>query len=168
MMYFVVYCTPCSPLKTVALTMQDKARIDVTRLQRLASGFSNFTVSGLAAESEVAAGTEAAAAASGLVLDDTAKAALRVVFAKDGSYAQEVRTHPSSSRTLSYRGPAFHLLCVTPSYRGPAFHLLCVTLLALASSCSLAPEMRSLHAHLAGALHWCVWRGWECSSRGGK
>ena len=58
------------------------------RLQRLASGFSNFTVSGLADGSEAA---DAGAAGSTPVLDDTTKAALQVVFAKDGSYAQEVR-----------------------------------------------------------------------------
>lgn len=78
---------------------QGKQRVDAARLQRLATGFSNFTVSGLQETSLAGAspngapagGPPAVGTAQEPVLSETAVAALKVVFSKDGSYAQEVR-----------------------------------------------------------------------------
>ena len=59
--------------------MQDKARLDITRLQRLSSGFGNFTTSGIRSSM-----SDAYAPA----LDDTSKEVLKLVFNENGSYLQ--------------------------------------------------------------------------------
>ncbi|KAL3139585.1 hypothetical protein ABBQ38_003904 [Trebouxia sp. C0009 RCD-2024] len=61
----------------------NKARLDITRLQRLGSGFGNFTTSGIRS-------TQPAAAANPPALDDTSKEILRMVFDRNGSYLQEL------------------------------------------------------------------------------
>mmetsp|Transcript_16307 Transcript_16307/g.35263 ORF Transcript_16307/g.35263 Transcript_16307/m.35263 type:complete len:1034 (+) Transcript_16307:166-3267(+) len=79
-------------------------RLDVERLQRLISAFSAFTTSPNSAESRAMGPTFALAydeqvkgkryrsmrEEEGPILNEAAKEALKVVFAKDGSYAQEL------------------------------------------------------------------------------
>lgn len=94
-------------------------RLDVARLQRLISSFSSFTTS--AHPSSTASGPTFSSAYSeervkgsrrtastgrdeGPVLNETMREALKVVFAKDGSYAQEVR------RTCKHPQPFCFLL----------------------------------------------------------
>jgi aarF domain-containing kinase len=82
----------------------DGQRLDVERLQSLISSFSNFSTStssssstnsssrsAYAFEERVKGSTRFAAGSEGPVLNETMREALKVVFAKDGSYAQEVR-----------------------------------------------------------------------------
>ncbi len=80
----------------LALCVQDKARLDISRLQRLSSGFGNFTTSGIRS---TVPDTNAPA------LDDTSKEVLKIVFNSNGSYLQ-VRVHhlivlPSNKLQLS-------------------------------------------------------------------
>ena len=63
------------------LCIQDKARLDITRLQRLSSGFGNFTTSGIRSTTP---DTTAPA------LDDTSKEVLKIVFNRNGSYLQVI------------------------------------------------------------------------------
>ena len=63
-------------------TLQDKTRLDITRLQRLADGFGSFTVAGTQAQPAAVAGQPK------VVLHDSAREALKVVFSRDGSYVQ--------------------------------------------------------------------------------
>ena len=59
--------------------LQDKARLEINRLQRLSSGFGNFTTSGIRSAQPVA---------SAPALDDTSREILRMVFDRNGSYLQ--------------------------------------------------------------------------------
>ncbi|GAX83432.1 hypothetical protein CEUSTIGMA_g10857.t1 [Chlamydomonas eustigma] len=79
----------------------DGQRLDVERLQSLISSFSNFSTctsssstssrsSAYAFEERVKGSTRFAAGSEGPVLNETMREALKVVFAKDGSYAQEL------------------------------------------------------------------------------
>ena len=66
-------------------SMQNKSRIDIGRLRRLSSAFGNYTVEGLTAGSTpVPTGPRQPDAA----LDKTTADALKLVFSKQGSYAQ--------------------------------------------------------------------------------
>ncbi|CAL5225145.1 g7925 [Coccomyxa viridis] len=70
------------------LLYANKSRIDIGRLRRLSSAFSNYTVEGLTASSApvLPAGPRQPTAA----LDKTTAEALKLVFRTEGSYAQEV------------------------------------------------------------------------------
>ncbi|KAL0055837.1 hypothetical protein WJX82_004897 [Trebouxia sp. C0006] len=59
----------------------DKARLDITRLQRLSSGFGSFTTSGI---------RSASPALTAPALDDTSREVLKIVFNRNGSYLQEL------------------------------------------------------------------------------
>ncbi|KAA6425975.1 MAG: eyespot assembly ABC1 kinase family [Trebouxia sp. A1-2] len=59
----------------------DKARLDITRLQRLSSGFGNFTTSGIMSTSPHLTAP---------ALDDTSREVLKIVFNRNGSYLQEL------------------------------------------------------------------------------
>jgi len=59
--------------------MQDKARLDITRLQRLSSGFGSFTTSGIRSVSHDP---------NAPALDDTSREVLKIVFNGNGSYLQ--------------------------------------------------------------------------------
>lgn len=73
---------PCSTVHSdVWQFVQNKARLDITRLQRLGSGLGNFTTSGIRS-------TQPAVAANAPALDDTSKEILRMVFDRNGSYLQ--------------------------------------------------------------------------------
>ena len=67
-------------------SLQNKSRIDIGRLRRLSSAFSNYTVEGLTASSApvLPAGPRQPTAA----LDKTTAEALKLVFRTEGSYAQ--------------------------------------------------------------------------------
>lgn len=67
-------------------------RIDIARLQRLASGFSRFTVDGITAPAPrlAQAPGSAASTVAAPLLDATARDALQLVFAAEGSYAAEL------------------------------------------------------------------------------
>lgn len=83
--------------------MQNKPRIDIGRLRRLSSAFGDYTVEGLTASPAklpVAAG--AGAGQPGAALDKTTAEALKLVFSREGSYAQ----------VLAYKYP-----CVTATPR---------------------------------------------------
>ncbi len=80
-------------LQIFRFLLQNKSRIDIGRLQRLSTAFGRYTVSGLTVTNPVAGVTDrgVSSAAGGPavpVLDSTAKEALKVVFSRDGSYAQ--------------------------------------------------------------------------------
>jgi hypothetical protein len=65
---------------------QDKSRIDIGRLQRLSSAFGSYTVDGLTES------TTALAPVNGQpVMDPTTKEALKLIFTREGSYAQVCR-----------------------------------------------------------------------------
>ena len=66
-----------------AWAVQNKSRIDIGRLQRLSSAFGNYTVDGLT-ESTVALPPVNGRPA----LDSTTKEALKLIFTREGSYAQ--------------------------------------------------------------------------------
>ena len=76
----------------VKLCVQDKARLDITRLQKLSSGFGSFTTSGIRS---TAADTNVPA------LDDTSKEVLRIVFNRNGSYLQVRRLGSFASIELN-------------------------------------------------------------------
>ena len=71
---------------TCVACLQNKSRIDIGRLRRLSSAFGNYTTEGLTASSEASmpAGPRQPAPA----LDKTTADALKLVFSRDGSYAQ--------------------------------------------------------------------------------
>ncbi|CAL8467304.1 g6841 [Coccomyxa elongata] len=77
------------------LLYANKSRIDIGRLQRLSTAFGRYTVSGLTVTNLPAGVTNRGSSLTAggpavPVLDSTAKEALKVVFSRDGSYAQEV------------------------------------------------------------------------------
>ncbi len=79
--------------------LQNKSRIDIGRLRRLSSAFSNYTVEGLTASPApvLPTGPRQPAAA----LDKTTADALKLVFRTEGSYAQ-VRLVLHSTLPLGY------------------------------------------------------------------
>lgn len=86
--------------------MQNKSRIDIGRLQRLSTAFGRYTVSGLTVTNPAAGVTNrgvspTAGGPAAPVLDSTAKEALKVVFSRDGSYAQVRAAHPVFSHVYT-------------------------------------------------------------------
>ena len=64
--------------------VQNKARLDITRLQRLSSGLGSFTTDGIRS-TQPGVATPA--------LDNTSREILRMIFDKDGSYLQVSLLH---------------------------------------------------------------------------
>ena len=69
--------------------MQNKSRIDIGRLRRLSSAFGDYTVEGLTASpAGLPVGAGAGPGQPGAALDKTTAEALKLVFRREGSYAQ--------------------------------------------------------------------------------
>ena len=83
-------CIGISIKTTTLYAAQNKSRIDIGRLQRLSSAFGRYTVSGLTVTNPAAGGPVVAGEPSTPVLDGTAKEALKLVFSREGSYAQVI------------------------------------------------------------------------------
>lgn len=64
--------------------------IDIARLERLANGFSRYTVAGLSANPSVPRGEEDTTQERRSILNPATKEALEVVFSQQGSYVQEL------------------------------------------------------------------------------
>ena len=74
---------------TVCMGSQNKSRIDIGRLRRLSSAFGNYTTEGLTASSAASsAAVPAGPGQPGAALDRTTAEALKLVFRREGSYAQ--------------------------------------------------------------------------------
>ena len=73
--------------------LQNKSRIDIGRLRRLSSAFGNYTTEGLTVSSE--AGMPAGPGQPAPALDRTTADALKLVFSREGSYAQVCPAVPS-------------------------------------------------------------------------
>ena len=58
--------------------MQDKARLDIARLQRVSAGFGSFTTSGI----------RSAQPQNANLLDDNSREVLKLIFSRDGGFLQ--------------------------------------------------------------------------------
>lgn len=67
----------------MVLFLQDKTRLDITRLQRVSAGFGNFTTSGIRSSQASPDQTN--------LLDDNSREVLKLVFSRDGSFLQVKR-----------------------------------------------------------------------------
>lgn len=76
--------------------VQNKARLDITRLQRLSSGLGSFTTDGIRS-TQPGAATPA--------LDNTSREILRMIFDRDGSYLQVSPIASTHSATPGGRDP---------------------------------------------------------------
>ena len=75
---------------TYITCLQNKSRIDIGRLRRLSSAFGDYTTEGLTASSEASmpAGQPGQPRQPAPALDKTTADALKLVFSREGSYAQ--------------------------------------------------------------------------------
>lgn len=90
------WCSWAIPILTLTgnagQCVQNKARLDITRLQRLSSGLGSFTTDGIRS-SQPGVATPA--------LDTTSKELLRMIFDKDGSYLQVSLLYFHNSNSMS-------------------------------------------------------------------
>ena len=128
------------------LCIQDKARLDITRLQRLSSGFGNFTTSGIRSTTM---DTTAPA------LDDTSKEVLKIVFNRNGSYLQVIVCCTSACSPCSLSCFAGHDLLVDFTAMSMASMLAFTKHLESCSNVVIVPSCVrpcDLEHHLSGSL----------------
>jgi hypothetical protein len=101
--------------------MQNKSRIDVGRLRRLSSAFGDYTVEGLTTSpTEMPIGGGAGAVQSGAALDKTTAEALKLVFSREGTYAQVLTYLSFMCSCELFKHPFFEL---PPQPRRISLHL---------------------------------------------
>lgn len=76
----------------VSVWVQDKARLDIARLQRVSAGFGSFTTSGIRSAQPLPQ--------TGNLLDDNSREVLKLVFSRDGSFLQVRQSTYRSDRAV--------------------------------------------------------------------